>query len=583
MALVNHLKNNEAQRKVLAVASGRHVAEGHLLWSKTLGTSPTHNIVVRQALGKGDWDSIEGIWYKGLNVPSADYVFQNGSQTTPDTTFFPTDTDPHTGTVLLDVKAGTGVGDADTKTTTPDKARAIVKTEKFPDFNASGDQINPVGGAVVVTHAALLSGTPLDKTYFTYTAKPARVVVGWMFKYGKISVDRINWAKWVAWRDYCATTEVVDYTTISGFEGIGLSAEYYSGTLFNTLLWKRIDPVLNFANTTGAPAVGLPVDSFSVKWKGKIKAKYSETYTFKAVHDNGVKVWVNGTLIINQWTDDGQYDIPTLGNTHTGTIALTAGSFYTIEVWWNEGIANAEFSLKWSSASQTEEVIPQAYLYPEATNNARYEAHVAFSTPTTLDAMIAAVLMVSNSIKQDVDGKIEFYCVEQLASSFAFNEADNPKTILDIQINETESMTSLKFYRSDVRETEVQNVFEATFRDLDSQYLEEPLTPIRESVQELIDSAGREIYGDVIDLYNMTRWQARKVLKYIVERIAGKDLFVEFNGSALAYQVIAGDVVTLTHSLGGEHIEDKEFMVIEAHDKSPEDTADERYFKLQEW
>jgi hypothetical protein len=99
----------------------------------------------------------------------------------------------------------------------------------------------------------------------------------------------------------------------------------------------------------------------------------------------------------------------------------------------------------------------------------------------------------------------------------------------------------------------------------------------------LIDSAGREIYGSIFDLFNMTRWQARKVLKYIVDRAARKDLFVEFNGSALTYQVIAGDVVTLTHSLGGEHIEDKEFMVIEASDASPEDTADTRSFKLQEW
>lgn len=132
-----------------------------------------------------------------------------------------------------------------------------------------------------------------------------------------------------------------------------------------------------------------------------------------------------------------------------------------------------------------------------------------------------------------------------------------------------------------MRDTEVQNVFEATFKDLDSQYLEEPLTPLRESVQELIDSAGREIYGNVIDLYNQTRFQARKVLQYIVDRTARKDLFVEFNASALAYQVVAGDIVTLTHSLAD--IENKEFIVIEAVDQSPEETADVRYFKLAEW
>jgi len=583
MALVNHLKNRESQRRVLSVASGRHDADGEILWSKTLGTSPNHNLVIRQALGRGDWEGPEGVWYKGLNIPPASYVFQDGSQTTPNATFFPTDTDPHTGTVLLDVKAPLGVGDADTKTTTPELARTIIKTEKFPDFDASGNQVDPGTSTIVVTYAALLSGTPLNKTYFKYTVSPARVLVGWLFKYGKIKVSRINWTKWVAWRDYCATTELVDYTTIPGFEGIGLSAEYYSGTNFNTLLWKRIDPVLNFANTTGAPAVGLPVDSFSVKWKGKLLSEYTGTVTIKAIHDNGVKVKINGVFVIDQWTDDGQYDIPTLGNTHTGTIAMTAGQFYDIEVWWNEGIANAEFSLKWSWTGHDEEVVPPENLYPQATNNALYEAHVAFSSPSNIDQMMGAVLMVSNSIKQDVDGKLEFYCVEQLTPTFHFDEADEPKTILDVKINETESMSSLRFYRSDVRDTEVQNVFEATFRDLDSQYLEEPLVPIQRKAQALIDSAGREIYGEVKDLYNMTRWQAIKVLDYIVKRAAERDLFVEFNGSALAYKVIAGDLVTLTHTLGDEYIENKVFMVIEAHDQSPEDTADVRWFKLQEW
>ena len=572
MALVNHLKNADSQRKVLAVASGRHVVAGHLTLSKTLGTDPTHNIVVRQALGKGTWEGVEGVWYRSLNVSATNYAFLDGSQTAT-SSFFPTDT-PHTGTVILDVKAPTGVGDADTKATTPDLARTIVKCEKFPEFDADGNQIDPADGVtVIVSYVDLVAGVPLDEDYFTYTVSPARVVVGWMFKYGNISVARINWPKWTEWRDYCAQTETVDYTTIEDFEGIGLSAEYYSGTNFDTLLWKRIDPVLDFANTTGAPAVGLPVDSFSVKWKGKLKAQYTETYTFKAIHDNGVRLFVGGGRIINQWTDDGEYDIPGNGNTHTATIDLVAGQFYEIEVHWNEGIANAEFSLLWSSASQTEEVIPWQALYPEASEQPLYEAHVAFSTPTTLDQMIAAVLLVSNSIKQDVDGRIEFYCVEQQTPTFHFNEADEPKTILD--------NGSFKFYRSDVRDTEVQNVFEATFGDLESQYLEEPLEPIRIKVPELIASAnGREIYGPVYDLYNMTRWQAMKVLKYIVERTAIKDLFAEFDGSALSYPVIVADQVTLTHSLGNFDL--KEFVVIEASDQSPEETADERYFKLQE-
>jgi hypothetical protein len=577
MALVNHLINRESARAVQAVAAGRHVVDGHLVWSKTLGVEPSHQLVLRQALGRGVWQGPEGIWYKGLNVPAADYLFFDGSQTGATSTLFPTDKNAHTGTVLLDVKAPVGVGSADTAATTPDLAFGIFKTEKFPDFNAGGDQIDPANpSTVVVTNAALIAGTPLDEDYFTYTASPARVMVGWLFKYGRIRHDRINWAKWDAWRDYCDGLESVDYTTIPDFDGIGLSADYYSGTLFNTLLWQRIDPAISFANTVGTPAVGLPLDSFSVRWEGKIKAKYTETYTFKIVHDNGARLWVNGVAMFDHgvtWNDTG--DITP--GTHTGTIALTAGSFYDIKVEWNEGVANAEFILSWSSASQPEQVIPPEVLYPKVRNLPRYEAHVAFSTPTTLDQMMAAVLRVSNSIKQEVDGKMEFYCLEQLAPSFAFDDADNPKTIL-----EQGGVSQFFPAPADVRATEQQNVFEATFRDLDSQYLEEPLKPIVERAGDLIAEAGREIYGDVIELGgNMTRWQARKVLKRIVGEIALNNQTASLEGSALAYKVIAGDLVTVTHSAFG--YDAKKYLVIDATDASPEEKADTRSFLLREW
>src|SRR5687768_12888371 len=106
MALVNQLQNNGATDKVLAIASGIHIVQGHLIWSYITGTPPNHRIVVRHALGDargGKWKGLKSVYFSGLNVAIADYTFLDGSQTATSTLF---DTDvPHFRTVILDAKA----------------------------------------------------------------------------------------------------------------------------------------------------------------------------------------------------------------------------------------------------------------------------------------------------------------------------------------------------------------------------------------------------------------------------------------------------------------------------------------------
>jgi len=576
MSTVNHLKNRDAQRKVLAVASGRHAVQGHLLWSYVVGDSPTHNIYLRQALGdtRGGWEGAEGIWFKNLNVPASDYIFLDGTQEET-TEWFDTDV-AHHKTVLCDVKAPTGIGDVDNEANPPIYFTGIFKCDKFPDFDDEGNQVD-ADGEIVVTVAALRAGTLLDESFYTYLVNPARVIAGWYLIYcPDASVDDTNWSKWVAFRDFHAQTETVDYTSIAGFDGFGLTGRFFNGTNFETELSSRIDPVIDFDSSTRAPAIGQEDGDYSVRWEGKILALYSETYTFSIVHDNGARLWVNGVQLINQWSDDG---LSTPG-THSGTIALSAGQFYTIKVEWNDGGVVGEFRLKWSSDSQDEEIIPPEVLYPLPVEQALYEAHVEFSVPTTIDEMINRVLFVTNSIRQDVDGKMEFYCVEQLAPSFHVQQ-NLPESERQI-LRDKDGRDIFSISRSDRRTAQLRNVWEASFSDLDSRFLEEPLSPVMFEIPELIRAAGnRKIYGEPVDLGNMTRWQARKVLAYIISREILADTLVDFEGTARTYQIIAQDVITVSHDLGDYAA--KPFVVMEATDNSPEETADTRLFKLQEW
>jgi hypothetical protein len=98
-------------------------------------------------------------------------------------------------------------------------------------------------------------------------------------------------------------------------------------------------------------------DTFSVKWTGYIKPDYTGTYTFYTTSDDGARLYVNGSTVINSWIDQGPTE-------HSGTIALTAGQWYPIELDFYENGGGAAITLSWSEASVSKQIIPAANLKP---------------------------------------------------------------------------------------------------------------------------------------------------------------------------------------------------------------------------
>lgn len=138
--------------------------------------------------------------------------------------------------------------------------------------------------------------------------------------------------------------------------GIGLKAEYYSGRNFEQLKLTRTDATVNFDWKTASPDSTLGADDFSVLWTGQVQAQYSETYTFYTNSDDGVKLWVDGKALINNWTEH-----PVTEN--QGTITLVAGQKYDIKLEYAEHKGEAVSKLLWSSASQAKAIVAQTQLY----------------------------------------------------------------------------------------------------------------------------------------------------------------------------------------------------------------------------
>jgi glucose/arabinose dehydrogenase len=157
-----------------------------------------------------------------------------------------------------------------------------------------------------------------------------------------------------------ATTYTATYRVATGGTGTGLSATYYNNIDFTGTTVTRIDPTVNFTWGSGSPAPSIGADTFSARWTGQVEAQFTGVYTFYTQSDDGVRLWVNGQQIINNWTDHAPTE-------NSGTIQLTAGQRYDIRMEFYENGGGATARLSWSSASVPKAVVPTTRLYPQTT------------------------------------------------------------------------------------------------------------------------------------------------------------------------------------------------------------------------
>lgn len=136
----------------------------------------------------------------------------------------------------------------------------------------------------------------------------------------------------------------------------GLTGEYFDNRDFTGAKVTRLDATVNYNWNSYAPN-GIGPDSWSARWSGQVKPAHSETYTFHTTSDDGVRLWVNGQLIVDNWTDHAPTE-------NSGQITLTGGQLYDVRMEYYENGGGAVAKLAWSSSRQAKQVVPQSRLYP---------------------------------------------------------------------------------------------------------------------------------------------------------------------------------------------------------------------------
>jgi len=146
---------------------------------------------------------------------------------------------------------------------------------------------------------------------------------------------------------------------IAYVQGRGANAQFTSagtantggmlGTYFNTMnldatgatpVLTRVETV-NFDWGNGSPGTGVNAEQFSARWVSSQTAPSTGTYLFQTNSDDGVRLYVNGTLVIDNWNDHAA----TL-NTSTAVV-LNAGDPLNVRLEYYENTGGAVMQLTW--------------------------------------------------------------------------------------------------------------------------------------------------------------------------------------------------------------------------------------------
>jgi hypothetical protein len=136
--------------------------------------------------------------------------------------------------------------------------------------------------------------------------------------------------------------------------GGGVKAQYFNG------MGLTGDPVLTRTEGSidhdwpGEVVAGLS-DQVSARWTADLTVPVTETYQLITTTDDGVRLWLDGRQVVNDWVDQGASD-------NAATANLIAGQIYSIRMEWYENTGGAVARLSWQSPSQPRQVIPQGWL-----------------------------------------------------------------------------------------------------------------------------------------------------------------------------------------------------------------------------
>ena len=127
-------------------------------------------------------------------------------------------------------------------------------------------------------------------------------------------------------------------------EGLGLRAQYFNSKDLSGAAVASVVQLPGIDVGTGTvPASGLGTSNWSVSWTGRLVAPAAGTYTLQVENlaDDGVRLWLDGRLAIDNWA------LPS-GTLRSTTVSLQAGQSLPLRLDAWDAAGAAKVTLKWA-------------------------------------------------------------------------------------------------------------------------------------------------------------------------------------------------------------------------------------------
>lgn len=161
--------------------------------------------------------------------------------------------------------------------------------------------------------------------------------------------------------------------TVVGREAFdSLRGDYFDNiTLGGAPRVSRRDAQVDFRWTFNAPASGVPVDWYSVRWTGRLRAPTGGVRAIGVEGNDGYRLFLDGKLLIDDWRKLSY-------RTTTVPVALAAGTTHDIRLEYFESAGNARVRLMWDAG-------------PPDDRDARIDSAVALARRSDAAVIVAGI------------------------------------------------------------------------------------------------------------------------------------------------------------------------------------------------
>jgi len=252
-----------------------------------------------------------------------------------------------------------------------------------------GDQMNLTGGTHLAwasdgaavnlragSFTADISPRPAHAPFLISTPKADLVVIGTRFTvqaddalsllavdHGRVRLTNRDDARQVevAANQLTVTSGTGELTAAAGSMPAtatsGLTGDYFDNQDFTGWRLRRVDAMIDFDWGDRGPDPRIGFEHFTVRWRGWLIPAFSGTYTFTFQMDDGVRLWLDGRLVLDEWHLSEKLEFST-------TVTLEAGRPYALRLDYYQEPRDAVIRWYWSNAEHPKQPLPTSWLRP---------------------------------------------------------------------------------------------------------------------------------------------------------------------------------------------------------------------------